>query len=135
MAILYAGIDLAKNEFALHGVNEAGKAEVIRPVVPRAKLQALVASLPPCMIGMEACSGAHHWARPFQSLGHTVRLIAPKFVTPYRMTGSHGKNDAADAQAICEAIQRPHMSFEPIKNPRTPSSSACWPSNCWSLRA
>jgi len=116
MAILYAGIDLAKNVFALHGVNEAGKAELIRPAVPCEKLHALVASLPPCVIGMEACSGAHHWARQFQSSGHTVRLIAPKFVTPYRMTGRRGKNDAADAQAICEAIQRPHMRFVPIKN-------------------
>lgn len=113
MAILTVGIDLAKNVFALHRVNEAGKAELLRPAVPRDKLHELIAALPPCVIGMEACSGAHHWARLFQTSGHTVRLIAPRFVTPYRMTG---KNDAADAAAICEAIQRPHMRFVPIKN-------------------
>lgn len=116
MTILTVGIDLAKNVFAVHGVNEAGKAELIRPAVPRDKLHELIVALPPCVIGMEACSGAHHWARLFQASGHTVRLIAPKFVTPYRRTGKRGKNDAADAAAICEAIQRPHMRFVPIKN-------------------
>jgi transposase len=116
MTILTVGIDLAKNVFAVHGVNEAGKATLVRPAVPRDKLHALIAALPPCRIGMEACSGAHHWARLFQAAGHTVRLIAPKFVTPYRMTGKRGKNDAADAAAICEAVQRPHMRFVPIKN-------------------
>ena len=116
MSILTVGIDLAKNVFAVHGVNDAGKAELVRPAVPRAQLHELIASLPPCIIGMEACSGAHHWARLFQALGHTVRLIAPKFVTPYRMSGRRGKNDAADAAAICEAIQRPHMRFVPIKS-------------------
>jgi len=65
---------------------------------------------------MKACSGAHHWARLFLASGHTVRLIAPKFVTPYRMSGRRGKNDAADAAAICEAVQRPHMRFVPVKN-------------------
>lgn len=65
---------------------------------------------------MEACTGAHHWARLFLDCGHTVRLVAPKFVTPYRMSGKRGKNDAADAAAICEAVQRPHMRFVPIKS-------------------
>ncbi|MDY0749164.1 IS110 family transposase [Paucibacter sp. R3-3] len=116
MSILTVGIDLAKNVFAVHGINEAGKAELVRPAVPRGQLHELIASLPPCVIGMEACSGAHHWARLFQGWGHTVRLIAPKFVTPYRMTGKRGKNDAADAAAICEAVQRPHMRFVPIKS-------------------
>ena len=116
MTILTVGIDLAKNVFAVHGVNEAGKADLLRPAVPREQLKATVAALPPCVIGMEACSGAHHWAREFQALGHTVRLIAPKFVTPYRMSGKRGKNDAADAAAICEAVQRPHMRFVPIKS-------------------
>ena len=115
MVILTVGIDLAKNVFAVHGVNEAGKAELLRPAVPRDKLHELIAALPPCVIGMEACSGAHHWARLFQTSGHTVRLIAPKFVTPYRMSGKRGKNDAADAAAICEAVRRPHMRFVPIK--------------------
>lgn len=116
MAILTVGIDLAKNVFAVHGINEAGKPALVRPAVARDQLHALIAALPPCVIGMEACSGAHHWARLFQASGHSVRLIAPKFVTPYRMTGKRGKNDAADAAAICEAIQRPHMRFVPIKN-------------------
>src|SRR6187399_314946 len=116
MAILFVGIDLAKNVFALHGVNEAGKPEFVRPNVARAKLLELIAELPPCVIGMEACSGAHHWARLFMSHGHTVRLMAPKFVSPYRLSGKRGKNDAADAQAICEAVQRPNMRFVPVKS-------------------
>ena len=116
MTILTVGIDLAKNVFAVHGVNQAGKPELVKPAVARDKLLELIAALPPCVIGMEACSGAHHWAREFQALGHTVRLIAPKFVTPYRLSGKRGKNDAADAAAICEAVQRPHMRFVPIKS-------------------
>jgi transposase len=64
---------------------------------------------------MEACSGAHHWARLFMAHGHTVRLMAPKFVIPYRLSGKRGKNDAADAAAICEALQRPNMRFVPVK--------------------
>jgi transposase len=116
MAILFVGIDLAKSFFAVHGANEAGKPELVRPSVPRNKLLELVAALPPCTIGMEASSGAHHWARLFQTLGHTVRLMAPKFVAPYRLSGKRGKNDAADAQAICEAVQRPNMRFVPVKS-------------------
>ncbi len=116
MAILYVGIDLAKKVFAVHGVDEAGHAALVRPNVARDKLHALVASLAPCTLGMEACSGAHHWARLFAQHGHTVRLIAPKFVAPYRMSGPRGKNDAADAAAICEALQRPAMRFVPVKS-------------------
>jgi transposase len=115
MAIVNVGIDLAKNVFALHGVNESGQVDLRRPSVPRAKLHELVAALPPCTIGMEACSGAHHWARLFAQSGHTVKLMAPKFVTPYRMSGKRGKTDAADAAAICEAVQRPNMRFVPVK--------------------
>lgn len=69
MAIVFVSIDLAKNVFAVHGVNPAGKPERVRPSVPRAKLHEMIAALPPCTIGMEACSGAHHWARLFQALG------------------------------------------------------------------
>jgi len=116
MAIVFVGIDLAKNVFAVHGVDEAGKAELVRPAVPRGRLLELVAMLPPCTIGMEACSGAHHWARQMQAHGHTVRLMAPKFVAPYRLSGKRGKNDAADAAAICEAVQRPNMRFVPPKS-------------------
>lgn len=116
MAIVTLGIDLAKNVFALHGVDATGKAVLMRPSVPRGKLLEVVASLPPCLIGMEACSGAHHWARLFQARGHTVRLMAPKFVAPYRLSGKKGKNDAADAAAICEAVGRPNMRFVPAKS-------------------
>jgi transposase len=116
MAIVFVGIDLAKNVFAVHGVDEHGKAVLVRPAVPRARLHDLIASLPPCTVGMEACSGAHHWARLFQARGHTLRLMAAKFVAPYRMSGKQGKNDAADAMAICEAVQRPGMRFVPIKS-------------------
>ena len=116
MAIVTLGIDLAKNVFALHGVDATGKVVLQRPSVPRGKLLEVVASLPPCLVGMEACSGAHHWARLFQAHGHTVRLIAPKFVTPYRLSGKKGKNDAADAAAICEAVGRPSMRFVPPKS-------------------
>ena len=116
MSIIFVGIDLAKNVFAVHGVNEAGKPALVQPSVARGKLLELVASLPPCTIGLEACSGAHHWARQFTTHGHTVRLMAPKFVAPYRLSGKQGKNDAADAAAICEAVQRSNMRFVPIKN-------------------
>lgn len=115
MAILTVGIDLAKNVFALHGVNQAGKPELLLPRVARGKLLEAVAALPPCLIGVEACCGAHHWARLFASHGHTVRLMAPKLVSPYRMSGPRGKNDAADAAAICEAVSRPNMRFVPVK--------------------
>ena len=115
-AIVTIGIDLAKNVFAVHGVDATGKSALVRPSVPRAKLLELIAALPPCLIGMEACSGAHHWAREFQNFGHTVRIMAPKFVIPYRLSGKRGKNDAADAAAICEAVTRPNMRFVPIKS-------------------
>lgn len=115
MNIVCLGIDLAKNVFALHGIDGAGRVALQRPLVPRDQLLEVVAKLPPCLIGMEACSGAHHWARQFGKFGHTVKLMAPKFVAPYRMSGKRGKNDAADAAAICEAVQRPNMRFVPIK--------------------
>lgn len=116
MTIVTVGIDLAKNVFAVHGVDGAGKPVLVRPSVARDKLLKLIAALPPCLIGMEACSGAHHWAREFEKLGHTVRLMAPKFVAPYRLSGKRGKNDAADAAAICEAVSRPQMRFVPLKS-------------------
>ncbi|KQW37439.1 hypothetical protein ASC76_04690 [Rhizobacter sp. Root404] len=80
-------------------MNALRVAELRQPKVARAELLTLIASLPPCGIGMEARSGAHHWARLFQTRGHTVRLTAPKLVAPYRMSGKQGKNDAADAAA------------------------------------
>ena len=106
------GIDLAKNVFSLHGVDANGKV-ALRRTVRRGELAQAVATLPPCVIGMEACSGAHAWARQFERFGHTVRLMAPKFVAPYR---KGGKNDGNDAEAICEAVTRPSMRFVPVKS-------------------
>jgi transposase len=106
------GIDLAKSVFSLHGVDDAGQV-VLRRTVRRDQLVKVVAGIEPCLIGMEACSGAHEWGRRFQEHGHTVRLMAPKFVAPYRKSG---KNDGNDAEAICEAVTRPNMRFVPVKS-------------------
>src|SRR5659263_206625 len=116
MTIVTLGIDLAKSVFAIHGVGGSGQPELLRPEVRRHKLKEIIASLPPCLIGIEACSGAHHWAREFEKMGHSVRLMAAKFVAPYRMSGKCGKNDANDAAAICEAVARPNMRFVPVKS-------------------
>lgn len=99
MEIVTLGINLAKNIFALHGVDAAGKVVLQRPTVKRAKLQEVTASLPSCRIGIEARSGARHWARGMTRQGHEVRLIAPKFVVPYRLSGNRGKNDLAEDAA------------------------------------
>lgn len=115
MSIVTVGIDLANNIFALHGVDAAGTAVLIKPRVSRDQLVTLIAQLPPCLIGMEAWSGAHHWARVFQQHGHVVKLMGPQLVAPYRMSGKRGKNDAADAAAICEAVTRPSTRFVPLK--------------------
>lgn len=112
MKITVCGIDLAKEVFQLHGVNEAGKVEK-RVQLRRNKVIEFFVNMAPCLIGMEACGSAHYWARELQKLGHTVKLIAPQFVKPYVKTNKH---DAADAEAICEAVQRPSMRFVPIKN-------------------
>lgn len=112
MKITTIGIDLAKNVFQVHGVDEHGKAVLNKPL-KREQMASFFVNLPACLIGMEACGSAHHWARKLQSMGHTVRLMAPQFVKPYVKTN---KNDAADAQAICEAVTRPSMRFVPIKN-------------------
>lgn len=112
MQITTIGLDLAKNVFQVHGVNGHGKVE-LRKQLKRDQVAGFFANLPPCLVGMEACSGAHHWARKLQAVGHTVRLMAPQFVKPYVKSN---KNDAADAEAICEAVTRPSMRFVPIKN-------------------
>jgi transposase len=88
MAIVTAGIDLAKNVFAVHGVDETGKPVLVRPEVTRAKLLELIVNPPPCLIGIQACSGAHHWARALAKFGHTVRMMAPKFMVPYTTAGA-----------------------------------------------
>jgi transposase len=112
MKITTAGIDLAKNLQQVYGVDERGKA-VLKKQLRRSQVLSFFVNLPPCLIGMEACGGAHHWARKLQKLGHTVKLMAPQFVKPYVKTN---KNDEADAEAICEAVNRPNMRFVPIKN-------------------
>ena len=133
MTIVTVGIDLAKNVFAVHGVDETGKPALVRPEVPRAKLLELIANLAPCLIGIEACSGAHHWAREFSKFGHTVRLMAPKFVAPYRMSGKRGKNDAADAAAIRPGGDPPQHALCASQEHRTtiaPVRSPCPPGIC-----
>jgi transposase len=112
MKITTVGIDLAKNVFQVHGVDERGKA-VLRKQLRRAQVAVFFGNLPPCVIGMEACASAHYWGRTLQRFGHTVRLMAPQFVKPYVKTN---KNDVADAEAICEAVSRPNMRFVPIKS-------------------
>lgn len=112
MKITTLGIDLAKNVFQVHGVNGGGKA-VLKKQLKRDQVASFFANLPPCLIGMEACGSAHHWARKLEKLGHAVKLIAPQFVKPYVKTN---KNDAADAEAICEAVSRPPRRFVAIKN-------------------
>ena len=106
------GIDLAKTRFNLAGANRHGKI-VLRKQLSRGKLLSFMAQHPPCLIGLEACSGAHYWAREFEKLGHQVRIIAVKFIEPYRR-GS--KNDNNDAEAICEAVSRPNIWFVPVKS-------------------
>lgn len=105
------GIDLAKNIFQLHGTNANGKC-VLRKRLTREKLIEFVANMKPCTIGIEACMGAHYWARTFQSLGHTVKIMSPQFVKPYVMSN---KNDKNDARGIAEAVTRPNMKFVAIK--------------------
>ena len=91
MPIVHVGIDLAKNMFSLHGVDESGRAALVRPSIRRDQLLELVAKLPPCTIGMEACPCAHLWARQIVKFGHVVKLMAPKLVAGYRMSGNRGE--------------------------------------------
>jgi transposase len=106
------GIDLAKKVFQVHAVDSAGEV-VIRRVVKRRELVRFAAKLSPCLIGMEACATAHHWARELGKLGHEVKLIPPAYVKAFVR---RQKNDAADAAAICEAVTRPAMRFVPVKS-------------------
>jgi transposase len=112
MEISTIGLDLAKSVFQVHAVDAAGKA-VVRKALRRAQVLPFFAKLPPCRIGMEACGTSHHWARELTKLGHEVRLMPPAYVKPYV---KRGKTDAADAEAICEAVTRPSMRFVPVKS-------------------
>jgi transposase len=112
MNVRTLGIDLAKNVFLVHGVDGQGKT-VVRRELRRGQVVPFMRQLQPCLLGMEACGGAHYWARELAKLGHEVRLMSPQFVRPYVKTN---KNDARDAEAICEAVGRPSMRFITIKN-------------------
>ena len=112
--IIRFGIDLAKNSFAICGIDERG-AVALRKTLARAKLLEFFANTPAAVVAMEAGSGAHHWARELSALGHEARIIDPRLVAPYRHHGRTGKNDLNDALAICEAAGRPRMRFIPIK--------------------
>ena len=144
MHLTTIGMDLAKNVFQLHGADDKGRT-VLKRQLRRAQVLPFFANLAPCKVGMEACGSAHYWARKLQALGHTVQLIAPQYVKPFV---KRNKNDAADAEAICEAVSRPNMAEVPIKNAeqqailslhrarqgsrrgqrRRIRSGACWPS-------
>jgi transposase len=112
MEITRVGLDIAKRVFQVHGVDELGRMQVSKKL-SRAEVLGFFAQLPPCLIGVEACGGAHYWGRELKRLGHTVKLMAAQFISPYRKSG---KNDATDAEAICEAVGRPNMRFVGIKS-------------------
>jgi transposase len=109
--VITIGLDIAKSVFQVHGVDGSG-AVVFRKRVSRAKVLEFFAGLPRCLVGIEACPAAHHWARELQAIGHTVKLMPPNYVKAYL---KRSKNDANDAAAICEAVTRPSMRFVPIK--------------------
>ncbi len=111
------GLDIAKNVFQVHGIDENGKIAVRRQL-KRRRVLAFFAKLPSCLVGMEACATSHYWAREIEKLGHEVRMMPPRYVKPYV---KRNKNDAADAEAICEAVTRPTMRFVPIKTPEQQS--------------
>lgn len=111
MIIAIIGIDIAKSVFQVHGADRTGAA-ILKKRLSRDKLLPFLATIPPCLIGLEACSGSNYWAREIVSLGHEVRLISPQYVKPYVKTN---KNDYNDAAAICEAVSRPDMHFVDIK--------------------
>lgn len=111
------GLDIAKNVFQVHAINEAAEV-IIRRQLRRKQILSFFGRFQPCLIGMEACATSHHWARELEKLGHEVRMMPPRYVKPYV---KRNKNDAADAEAICEAVTRPTMRFVPIKTPEQQS--------------
>ena len=114
MQITTIGLDLAKNVFQVHGIDSTGQV-VVRKSLRRSQMLPFFAKLPSCLVGMEACGTSHHWARELIKLGHEVRLMPPAYVKPYV---KRGKTDAADAEAVCEAVARPTMRFVPVKSPQ-----------------
>src|SRR5258708_40112802 len=113
------GLDLAKHVFQVHGVDQQG-AVAVRKQLRRGAVMEFFAKLAPCIVGIEACGSAHYWAREIAALGHDVKLMPPAYVKPYV---KRGKNDAADAEAICEAVMRPTMRFVPVKSAQQQASS------------
>jgi len=111
------GLDIAKSVFQVHGVDAGGQV-IVRRQLKRRYVLTFFQKLSPCLVGLEACGSAHHWSRELQALGHTVRLIPPAYVKPYV---KRQKNDAADAEAICEAVTRANMRFVPTKTPEQQS--------------
>ncbi len=111
MEIMRIGLDLAKNVFEVYGVDEQEQ-PALRKTLKRSQVMKFFAQLNPCIVGIESCGSAHHWARKLRSFGHEVRMMAPQFVAPYRKSD---KNDHNDAEAICEAAGRPNMRFVPVK--------------------
>ena len=132
------GLDLAKHVFQVHGVDAAGEC-VLRKQLRRGQVVAFFAALPRCLIGLEACATAHHWARELQAVGHEVRLMPAQYVKAYV---KRNKNDAADAEAICEAVGRPSMRFVAIKTASSKPPCCCttagsgWfaSAQAWSMR-
>jgi transposase len=116
-AITTLGLDISKSVFQVHGVDAAGNV-IIRRLLKRRYVLAFFQKLPPCLIGIEACASSHHWSREPQALGYSVRLMPPAYVKPYV---KRHKNDATDAEAICEAVTRPNMRFVATKMPEQQS--------------
>jgi transposase len=116
-AITTIGLDIAKSVFQVHAVDAAGQV-IIRRQLKRRSVLAFFQNLPPCLVGIEACASSHHWSREIKALGHTVRLMPPAYVKPYV---KRQKNDATDAEAICEAVARANMRFVPTKTPEQQS--------------
>ena len=116
-AITTIGLDIAKSVFQVHGVDAGGQV-ILRRQLKRRYVLAFFQKLPPCLVGIEACASSHYWSRELQALGHEVRLMPPAYVKPYV---KRQKNDATDAEAICEAVSRPNMRFVPTKTPEQQS--------------
>src|SRR5260370_1466986 len=116
-AVTTIGLDIAKSVFQVHGVDAEGNV-IIRRRLKRRYIVAFFQKLPPCLVGIEACASSHHWSRELHALGHTVRLMPPAYVKPYV---KRHKNDAADAEAICEAVTRANMRFVETKTPEQQS--------------
>jgi transposase len=129
--VAVVGVDLAKSVFQVHGIDGRGQV-VLRRKLSRSKLLAFFATLPRCLVGMETCASANYWARELMTLGHEVRLMPPQYVKPYV---KRSKNDASDAEAICEAVTRPTMRFVGVKSTEQQSVLPSIHTGCRQLRS